>query len=58
MIKKNIFLADKEDVLEKVSQFKIEKEFLVEKIEKGEYDLDLLSETEKEQIELFLKNQN
>ena len=32
--------------------------YLVEKIEKGEYDLDLLSETEKEQIELFLKNQN
>jgi hypothetical protein len=31
--------------------------YLVEKIEKGEYDLDLLSETEKEQIELFLKNQ-
>jgi len=29
------FLADKEDVLEKVSQFKIEKEFLVEKIEKN-----------------------
>jgi len=32
--------------------------YLVEKIEKGEYDLELLSETEKEQIELFLKNQN
>ena len=32
--------------------------YLVDKIEKGEYDLDLLSETEKEQIELFLKNQN
>jgi len=31
--------------------------YLIEKIEKGEYDLDLLSETEKEQIELFLKNQ-
>jgi hypothetical protein len=31
--------------------------YLVEKIEKGEYDLDLLSENEKEQIELFLKNQ-
>jgi hypothetical protein len=31
--------------------------YLVDKIEKGEYDLDLLSETEKEQIELFLKNQ-
>jgi hypothetical protein len=31
--------------------------YLVEKIEKGEYDLDLLSDTEKEQIELFLKNQ-
>ena len=31
--------------------------YLVEKIEKGEYDLDLLSETEKEQIELFLKTQ-
>ena len=31
--------------------------YLVEKIEKGEYDLDLLSETEKEQIELFLNNQ-
>jgi hypothetical protein len=31
--------------------------YLVEKIEKGEYDLDLLSETEKEQIELYLKNQ-
>ena len=31
--------------------------YLVEKIEKGEYDLELLSETEKEQIELFLKNQ-
>jgi hypothetical protein len=31
--------------------------YLVEKIENGEYDLDLLSETEKEQIELFLKNQ-
>ena len=31
--------------------------YLVEKIEKGEYDLDLLSETEKEQIELFLKKQ-
>ena len=32
--------------------------YLIEKIEKGEYDLDLLSETEKEQIELYLKNQN
>ena len=32
--------------------------YLVEKIEKGEYDLELLSETEKEQIELFLKDQN
>ena len=32
--------------------------YLVEKIEKGEYDLELLSETEKEQIELFLKSQN
>jgi len=32
--------------------------YLVEKIEKGEYDLELLSETEKEQIELFLKNQS
>ena len=31
--------------------------YLVEKIEKGEYDLDLLSDSEKEQIELFLKNQ-
>jgi hypothetical protein len=31
--------------------------YLVEKIEKGEYDIELLSETEKEQIELFLKNQ-
>lgn len=31
--------------------------YLVDKIEKGEYDLDLLSETEKEHIELFLKNQ-
>ena len=31
--------------------------YLVEKIEKGEYDLDLLSHSEKEQIELFLKNQ-
>jgi len=31
--------------------------YLVEKIEKGEYDLELLSENEKEQIELFLKNQ-
>jgi len=31
--------------------------YLVEKLEKGEYDLDLLSESEKEQIELFLKNQ-
>jgi len=31
--------------------------YLIEKIEKGEYDLDLLSETEKEQIELFLNNQ-
>ena len=30
--------------------------YLIEKIEKGEYDLDLLSETEKEQIELFLNN--
>ena len=33
-------------------------QYLVEKIDKGEYDLDLLSETEKEQIELYLKNQN
>jgi hypothetical protein len=31
--------------------------YLIDKIEKGEYDLDLLSETEKEQIELFLNNQ-
>jgi hypothetical protein len=31
--------------------------YLVDKLEKGEYDLDLLSETEKEQIELYLKNQ-
>jgi hypothetical protein len=31
--------------------------YLIDKLEKGEYDLDLLSETEKEQIELYLKNQ-
>jgi len=31
---------------------------LVDKIDKGEYDVDLLSEQEKEQIELYLKNQN
>jgi hypothetical protein len=29
--------------------------YLVDKIEKGEYDLDLLSDHEKEQIELYLK---
>ena len=32
--------------------------YLVEKLEKGEYDPDLLSDTEREQIELYLKNQN
>ena len=31
--------------------------YLVEKIEKGEYDLDLLSDHEREQIEIYLKNQ-
>jgi hypothetical protein len=31
--------------------------YLVEKIEKGEYDLELLSDSEKEQIELYLNNQ-
>ena len=30
--------------------------YLVEKIEKGEYDIDLLSDSEKEQIELYLNN--
>ena len=32
--------------------------FLIEKIEKGEYDIDLLSENEKVQIEEYLKSQN
>jgi hypothetical protein len=32
--------------------------YLVEKLEKGEYDPDLLSDTERDQIELYLKNQN
>lgn len=32
--------------------------FLIEKIEKGEYDIDLLSDLEKNQIEEYLKNQN
>ena len=31
---------------------------LVDKIDKGEYDVDLLSDQEKEQIEIYLKNQN
>ena len=31
--------------------------YLVEKLEKGEYDPDLLSDSEQEQIELYLKNQ-
>jgi len=34
-------------------------EFLIDKLDKGEYDLDLLSESEREQIEEYLKgNQN
>lgn len=32
--------------------------FLIEKIEKGEYDVELLSDLEKTQIEEYLKNQN
>lgn len=32
--------------------------YLVDKIGKGEMDLDLLSETEKEMVEEFLRNQN
>ena len=32
--------------------------YLVEKLEKGEYDPDLLSDSEQEQIEIYLKNQN
>jgi hypothetical protein len=31
---------------------------LIGKIEKGEYDVELLSENEKAQIEQYLKNQN
>ena len=31
--------------------------YLVEKIEKGEYDPELLSDSEQEQIEIYLKNQ-
>ena len=31
--------------------------YLVEKLEKGEYDPDLLSDSEQEQIQLYLKNQ-
>jgi hypothetical protein len=31
--------------------------YLVGKIEKGEYDPDLLSDSEQEQVELYLKNQ-
>jgi hypothetical protein len=32
-------------------------DYLVNKIEKGEYDPELLSDSEKEQIESYLKNQ-